>query len=84
MTHLWPAGDPITVISDQTYTPQAFIWQGRSHTVTTIAKRWRLDRAWWRKRIWREYFKLTTHTGLLVVIYRDWLSGQWYLQILYD
>ncbi len=39
---------------------------------------------WWRVRIWREYFKLTTGTGLLVVIYRDLLSGAWYLQRLYD
>ena len=50
----------------------------------TIAKRWRVDVDWWRVRVWREYFKLATGTGLLVVIYRDLLSGGWYLQRLYD
>jgi len=34
--------------------------------------------------VWREYFKLTTQTGLLVVIYLDLLNGKWYLQRLYD
>lgn len=84
MTRLWPDGEPITVVSDATHTPQAFTWQGRTHLVQAIAKRWRLDEGWWRRRVWREYFKLSTRTGLLVVIYRDWLTGCWYLQRLYD
>ncbi|MCB0209356.1 MAG: hypothetical protein KDJ52_08505 [Anaerolineae bacterium] len=49
-----------------------------------VAKRWRVDQDWWRGRIWREYFKLTTKTGLLVIIYRDLLTGEWFLQRLYD
>jgi hypothetical protein len=52
--------------------------------VQGIAKRWRVDVDWWRGRVWREYFKLTTHTGLLVILYRDVLTGRWYLQRLYD
>jgi len=84
MTHLWPRGEPITVQSDAMATPQAFTWQGRSHQVQKVAKRWRVDQGWWQRRIWREYFKLTTQTGLLVIIYRDLLTGQWYLQRLYD
>ena len=84
MTHLWPRGTPIVVVFDQTYTPQRFIWQGRRHRVQQITKRWRVDQDWWQRRIWREYFKLSTATGLLVVIYRDLLTGQWYLQRLYD
>jgi len=84
MTHLWPHGEPITVQSDAMITPQSFIWQGRSHPVQKVSKRWRVDRGWWRRRIWREYFKLTTQSGLLVIIYRDLLTGQWYLQRLYD
>lgn len=84
MTHLWPRGTPIVVVFDQTYTPQRFIWQGHRHRVQRITKRWRVDQDWWRRRIWREYFKLSTATGLLVVIYRDLLSDRWYLQRLYD
>lgn len=84
MTHLWPAGEPITVQSNDLLTPQTFTWQNQTHPVQQIAKRWRVDLDWWQTRVWREYFKLTTETGLLVVIYLDLLSGQWYLQRLYD
>jgi hypothetical protein len=84
VTYLWPDGELIAVEADSLRTPRAFIWQGRTHPVQAIAKRWRVDVDWWRVRVWREYFKLATGTGLLVVIYRDLLSGDWYLQRLYD
>lgn len=84
MTHLWPQGEPIAVQSDELLTPQAFTWHGQNHPVRQVAKRWRVDLDWWQTRIWREYFKLTTQTGLLVVIYLDIVSGKWYLQRLYD
>lgn len=84
MTHLWPQGEPITVHSDAVLTPQHFTWQGHTHRVQQVAKRWRVDLDWWQARVWREYFKLTTQTGLLVIIYRDLLTGDWYLQRLYD
>jgi hypothetical protein len=84
VTRLWPDGEPISVLSDAMQTPHAFTWQGRTHPVQEIAKRWRVDVDWWRGRVWREYFKLTTHTGLLVIVYRDVLTGRWYLQRLYD
>jgi len=84
MTYLWPKGEAIAVESDKWATPLVFIWQGRTHPVHRIAKRWRVDQGWWRKRVWREYFKVTTHTGLLVIIFREVQSGTWYLQRLYD
>jgi hypothetical protein len=84
LTHLWPEGEPIAVVSDAVKTPRAFRWRGRSHQVQDVAKRWRVAVDWWRGRVWREYFKLTTDTGLLVIIYRDLPTGQWYLQRLYD
>jgi hypothetical protein len=84
MTRLWPAGEPIGVDSNPDGTPGALEWRGRSHPVVGVAKRWRVDQSWWRRRIWREYLKLYTTTGLLVIVYRDLLSDQWYLQRLYD
>jgi hypothetical protein len=84
MTRLWPQGEPITVESDDLLIPQTFVWQGQAHPVQAVAKRWRVDVDWWQQRIWREYFKVTTQTGLLVIIYRDLLTGSWYLQRLYD
>jgi hypothetical protein len=84
MTRLWPKGQPIDVVSDEDETPRAFEWEGRTHRVTGISKRWRVDTGWWRLRVWREHFKLETDTGLLVIIYRDLLADEWYLQRLYD
>ena len=72
------------MVSDTDGTPCSFEWQGRPHPITGISKRWRVDNWWWRVRVWREYFKLETGTGLLVIIYRDLLTDQWYLQRLYD
>jgi hypothetical protein len=43
-----------------------------------------VDQSWWRRRVCREYFLLRTESGLLVIVYRDVLRGEWYLQRLYD
>jgi hypothetical protein len=84
MTRLWLEGQPLTVMSDANRTPRSFEWQGRIHSVTGISKRWRVDNGQWRVRVWREYFRLEIDTGLLVIIYRDLLTDEWYLQRLYD
>ncbi|MEW5956274.1 MAG: hypothetical protein AB1801_01020 [Chloroflexota bacterium] len=84
MTYLWPAGEPITVQHDRLATPEVLIWQGRRHPVQAVSKRWRVDQGWWRRRVWREYFQLITRTGLMLVIYREVETGQWFLQRLYD
>ena len=65
--------------------PQQFTWEGRHYRVEQIALHWR-KRVWWRG-IWRDYFKLVTHNGqgsVLVVVYRDLLDNEWYLQEVYD
>jgi hypothetical protein len=87
VTRLWPVGLPISVINDgvaEYARPAGFAWQGQTHQVDEITREWRVDIDWWRGRIWRAYFKLSTSTGLLVIVYQDLLSGEWYLQRLYD
>ena len=84
MTHLWPDGLSIPVEADTLGVPHRFEWLGQTHRVEIVANRWRVDEDWWRKRIWREYFKLATDSGLLVVVFRDLVGGGWYLQRLYD
>ncbi len=84
MTRLWRRELPITVEADELMTPQAVIWRGQRHRVETVTKRWRVDKQWWLLRIWREYFKVATQTGYLVIIYRDLQTGDWYLQRWYD
>ena len=48
------------------------------HVVEQIVDRWRVDAGWWQRRIWREYFQLTTKSGLLLLIYHDVRSGATY------
>ena len=84
MTRFWPAGLPIAVVADALAAPTAVRWQGARHTVTRIVRRWRIDQQWWRTQICREYFLLWTESGLLLLVFRDVLRDEWYLQRLYD
>jgi hypothetical protein len=84
VTRFWPDGLLIAVSCDALATPQALVWAGHRHIVAAVVERWRVDEGWWRKRVWREYFTLTTESGLLLQIYHDVPSHSWRLQRLYD
>jgi hypothetical protein len=85
MTRLWLAGDPITVqATKEDGTLVDFRWREQDHAVEMVITRWRVDMLWWTFRVWRDYFELTTESGLLVVVYRDLIGDGWYLQRLYD
>ena len=45
--------------------------------------RWRVDDDWWRVPIFRTYYTVTTPT-LLLEIYRNDITGDWYLQRVID
>jgi hypothetical protein len=84
MSRFWPDGVPIVVTTDTLATPIAFRWGAYRHAVEQIVDRWRVDAGWWQRRVWREYFQLTTTSGLLLLIYHDVRAGEWRLQRLYD
>ena len=84
MTRLWPDGVLIQVVADGAGEPEQLIWQRRKHAVAEITRRWRVKSDWWRDPVWRDYFKLTTETGLLLIIFHDLQADEWYLQRLYD
>jgi hypothetical protein len=84
MTHFWPEGEPVDVEADSLWTPLRLTWQGSTHAVECITERWRVDEEWWRGRIWREYFTLTTSTGLLMEVFHDLTADKWYVQRVYD
>ncbi|MFO8174974.1 MAG: hypothetical protein ACQET1_00915 [Gemmatimonadota bacterium] len=48
--------------------------------VVQIREIWQIDDEWWREPISRRYATLVLEDGLTVTIYRDLLTGQWYLQ----
>lgn len=84
MTRLWPDGVLVRVAESSDGVPVRFIWAGQSHKVTEITRRWRVKSDWWRDAVWRDYFKLITDTGLLLIIYHDLQNDEWFLQRLYD
>ena len=45
--------------------PTVFTWGERDHRITEIVQSWQVDIDWWRGRVWRAYYKVTTDSGLL-------------------
>lgn len=84
MTRLWSEGVAVKVWLNDHDMPMRFRWQGHIHPIQEIANQWRVDLGWWRLRVWRDYYKLVTTTGLLVVIYHDLVNDHWYLQRIFD
>jgi hypothetical protein len=84
MTRFWPHGLPIVVCVDALATPELFTWDRSTHQVERVLRRWRIDQQWWEERIAREYFLLRTESGLLLTMYRNVITGGWYLQRVYD
>lgn len=84
VTRLWPEGASIDVTAGADERPLRFAWQGRTHEVDAITREWRVSTDWWRGPAWRAYFKLTTTSGMLVILYRDLGNDQWYLQRIFD
>lgn len=84
MTRLWPQGVAIEVDCNRQGQPTRLTWCDQVHTVSHVAATWRVDLSWWRDRVWRNYYKVSTDTGLLLVIFKDLAGGRWFLQRLYD
>lgn len=48
--------------------------------VAAVRERWRIDDEWWRNPVSREYFDIVSERGGRLVIYRDLLSEDWFMQ----
>ena len=84
MSQFYAVGEHIPVELDDVERPTAFLWHGQRHEVEGVADHWRIDEDWWQRRLWRDYFKVTTTSGYLMLIYHDLVGGNWYLQRVYD
>jgi len=60
----------------------AISWAGRREPVE-VCNRWRVEEAWWREPIARDYFKVVGPRWLALV-YLDRVDGTWHLERLYD
>ena len=82
MTRLLEAHPVIQVELDEAGRPVAFDWN-RRHERIEVCNRWRIEEAWWRRPIRRDYYKVAGQR-LLALIYRDGVDGTWHLERLYD
>jgi hypothetical protein len=60
----------------------AIRWGDRREPVE-VCNRWRVEEAWWRDPIARDYFKVVGRNWLALV-YLDRIAGTWHLERLYD
>jgi len=60
----------------------AIRWNGRREIVE-VCNRWRVEEAWWRAPIARDYFKVAGDRWLALV-YLDRIDGSWHIERLYD
>jgi hypothetical protein len=84
MSRLYQPAQSIDSTSGDRGEPLAFEWRGEVHRALHLGHRWRVHLDWWRVEIWREYFQVEVHTGFTCVVYRDLLTGEWYLERVYD
>jgi hypothetical protein len=84
MSKLFQQPSTLKVNEDMQHWPNSFIHRGRKENVEQILKRWRVNQWWWKVGIEREYFEVITDTGMICELYRDVVTGRWYLQRIYD
>ncbi|HEX9550455.1 MAG TPA: hypothetical protein VF971_05110 [Candidatus Limnocylindrales bacterium] len=82
MTRLLHAHPAIDVEIDASGALVAIRWAGRREPVE-VCNRWRIEEAWWRDPIARDYFKVVGPRWLALV-YFDRRAGTWHLERLYD
>ena len=84
MTPFWSSGQQIKAQVDGEE-PLAFRWERRKHRVCDVSVHWRIHTNWWTMtEVWRDYWEVTTDSGLLCVLYRDLLQDVWHLERLYE
>jgi hypothetical protein len=84
MARLFRQPQQINVKTNDLGEPVTIHRGGRRDRVVSAGKRWRVNENWWRQEVSREYFQIETASGLVAEIYRDMLSGSWYLHRIYD
>ncbi len=84
MTRLFRQPQQIAVKTNDLGEPVAIYRGGRCDQVISISRRWRVNESWWRQEVSREYFQIETARGLVGEVYRNMLSGLWYLHRVYD
>jgi hypothetical protein len=82
MTRLLREHPPVEVELDAAGDLIAIRWNGRREAVE-VCNQWRVEEAWWRGPITRDYFKVAGGRWLALV-YLDRVDGTWHLERLFD
>ncbi|MBA2253528.1 MAG: hypothetical protein H0W07_00240 [Chloroflexi bacterium] len=82
MTRLLGQLPLIDVELDALGRPAALRWDGHREPVE-VCNQWRIEEAWWRRPLLRDYFKVAG-PSLLALVFRDGVDGTWHLERLYD
>lgn len=82
MTRLLGQLPLIEVEVDPAGRPTRLRWPGIDEVVE-VCNHWRIEEAWWRRPLLRDYFKVAG-PRLLALIYRDGVDGSWHLERLFD
>ena len=82
MTRLLRGLPSIEVELDDAGALVAIRWNGRREAVE-VCNRWRVEEAWWRGPIARDYFKVVSDRWL-ALIYLDRVDNSWHLERVYD
>ncbi|HEY8199577.1 MAG TPA: hypothetical protein VIF44_07360 [Candidatus Limnocylindrales bacterium] len=82
MTRLLGQQPRIEVDLDPFGRPTRLRWDGWSEPVE-VCNQWRIEEAWWRRPIRRDYFKVAG-PRLLALVYRDGVDGTWHLERVFD
>ncbi len=46
--------------------------------------RWKVETAWWKQPVVREYWKALLNSNMLCELYHDLGDGRWYVERVYD
>jgi hypothetical protein len=84
MSKLFHDAITLEVQEDIRHRPIAFLYKGGREGVEEICEQWRASQEWWKRATDREYFRVRTARGIVCEMYRDLLTGAWYLQRIYD
>lgn len=82
MSPFWTSGQPLDVLEGET--PIEFRWRHGLHRIQQVSDHWRLHLDWWEEEIWRDYWEVTTDSGLWCVLYHDLIACDWHLERIYE
>lgn len=85
MARLFVPAKKVRVRTDPAGEVAALYWRGHWERARAC-NRWRLEDDWWRPggEVVREYRKLLTDSSLVCVVYRDEVTGEWYIERIMD